>query len=65
MFKGGYENGNKRTYEYEQDILTNYFDMLEDKLSFKRWYFGHYHDDFDVDDKHTLLYEDIVPLSEI
>lgn len=50
---------------YEQDILTNYFDMLEDKLSFKRWYFGHYHDDFDVDDKHTLLYEDIVPLSEI
>ena len=50
---------------YEQDILTNYFDVLEDRLHFKKWYFGHYHDNFDVDEKHTLIYEYIVPLSGV
>lgn len=44
---------------YEQDVLTNYFELLEDKLQFKKWYFGHYHDDFPVDDKHILMYHSV------
>ena len=47
---------------YPQDILTNYFEELEDKLNYKHWFFGHYHDEIKVDEKHTLLYEKIVPL---
>lgn len=26
------------------------------------WYFGHYHDNRQVNDQYALLYEDIVPL---
>lgn len=48
---------------YGQDVLTNYFDMLEDRLQFKKWYFGHYHNDFCVDDKHILMYHSIEKLS--
>ena len=47
---------------YEGDVLTEYFDELEDKLQYKHWYCGHYHLNMDVDEKHTVLYEIIVPL---
>ncbi len=46
------------------DRLTNFFDELDNNLGFKRWYFGHFHRDRDVDDRHTVLYERIVPLGE-
>ena len=47
---------------YHKDILTNYFEELEDKLNYKHWFFGHYHDEIEIDEKHTLLYQNIVPL---
>lgn len=47
---------------YKEDVLTEYFDELENKLQYKRWYCGHYHLNMDVDEKHTVLYEMIVPL---
>lgn len=42
----------------DSDPLTNYFDYLEFdfKLKFKHWYFGHYHRDRKLDDKHTCIY---------
>lgn len=49
---------------YEADVLTDYFDTIEEKLNYKRWFFGHYHMDREVDEKHTLLYYDIIPLEE-
>lgn len=48
--------------QYEQDVLTDYFEELEDRLQYKRWYFGHYHVDAAVDDKHSVLYHDILPI---
>lgn len=47
---------------YKSDILTNFFDELEDKLQYKQWYFGHYHQDECIDEKHTLLYYAIIPV---
>lgn len=47
---------------YGHDVLTDYFEELEEKLSFRKWYFGHYHYDRELDEKHTLLYEQILPL---
>lgn len=47
---------------YQQDILTNYFEELEDKLQYRHWFCGHYHEDFFIDDKHTILYENIIPI---
>lgn len=46
----------------EKDILTEYFEELEEKLQYKQWYFGHYHFNRKIDEKHTVLYKQIVPL---
>lgn len=47
---------------YKRDILTDYLQQISEKCTFKRWYFGHYHDYKQVNSQFTLLYEDIVPL---
>ena len=47
---------------YKRDILTDYLQQISEKCTFKRWYFGHYHDYKQVNPQFTLLYENIVPL---
>lgn len=47
---------------YKKDYLTDYLQGISEKLEFKKWYFGHYHDNRQVNDQYALLYEDIVPL---
>lgn len=47
-----------------QDVLTDYFEMLEDKLIFKHWFCGHYHEPMELDNKHTILYKNIVRLKD-
>lgn len=49
---------------FERDVLTDYFDELEEKLHYKRWFCGHYHEEIELDDKHVILYESIVRLSD-
>lgn len=48
----------------DTDRLTNFFNELEYKLVFKRWYYGHFHIDRDIDHRHTTLLDAIVPLGE-
>ncbi len=47
---------------YERDNLTDYLQKISEKLEFRKWYFGHYHDYKQVNEQYVLLYEDIVPL---
>lgn len=47
---------------YKRDILTDYLQQISEKCTFKRWYFGHYHDYKQVNSQFALLYENIVPL---
>ena len=47
---------------YKRDILTDYLQQISEKCTFKRWYFGHYHDYKQVNSQFTLLYENLVPL---
>jgi hypothetical protein len=49
--------------DYKSDVLTQYFDVLEDKLVYKHWYFGHYHVNESVDNKHTVLYDYVIRLN--
>ena len=49
---------------YEADVLTEYFQEIEEKLQYTHWYFGHYHMDMNVDEFHTLLYHGMVALEE-
>lgn len=56
--------GAKQGLVFEADYLTDYLQHIEAKLEYKHWYFGHYHDNQDVDSKHTLLYYGILKLDE-
>ena len=47
---------------YKNDILTDYLQEISEKCEFKKWFFGHYHDNRQINSQFTLLYEDIVPL---
>ena len=49
---------------FNTDVLTDYFDVLEEKLVYEHWYFGHYHMDLNIDEKHSLLYHGMVPLDD-
>ena len=46
-----------------RDRLNEWFDLLEDRLSFRDWYFGHYHADARLDDRHRLIYREIVQVA--
>jgi len=40
--------------------LNSFFRMIEKYLNYKHWYFGHFHVDIKIDDKHTALYNKII-----
>ena len=46
---------------YEKDALTAFFDTLE-SIQFEHWFFGHYHVDENIDEKHTALFERVLQL---
>ena len=48
---------------YKPDILTGYFEELRQKVNFKKWFFGHYHDNKNVNAEEILLYEQIIRIS--
>ena len=38
--------------EYKPDELTKYLEEIRSRCQYKRWFFGHYHKDEPVDEKH-------------
>ena len=52
----------ERGYIKENNVLNKFFDMLEKELKYKHWYFGHFHDDVKIDEKHTMIYNEIIKL---
>lgn len=46
----------------ETTPLNNFFDLLEEKLTYWHWYFGHFHNDLKIDEKHTLVYKKIIKI---
>ncbi len=47
---------------YPADLLTDFFEELKGKLSYQKWFFGHYHMDKQVDDKHFAVFDSVVKL---
>jgi hypothetical protein len=43
--------------------LTNYLEEIKVKLNYKKWFFGHHHDNREIDDKDLLLYEQIIRIN--
>lgn len=49
--------------EYETNELTDFFEELKTKLLYKEWFFGHYHTDLEIDEKHRCLFEGIISIN--
>lgn len=40
----------------EETRLHDFLEEIDEKLVFTHWYFGHFHQDYSPDDKHTVVY---------
>ena len=41
----------------DHDRLTDFFNYIDNSVEFNHWYFGHYHQDYEISDsKHTVVY---------
>ena len=49
--------------KYKPDRLTNYFDHVRQNVNFTRWFMGHYHDNYAINDKEIILYDQIVRIA--
>lgn len=49
---------------YGKNRLTLFFDELNKRLDYKMWFSGHYHRSVQYLDKHYLIYNNIVKLTE-
>lgn len=45
---------------HDNNVLTRYLEEIRQRLNYKRWFFGHYHDNRQVNAQDILLYEQIV-----
>lgn len=50
---------------YEYDELTTWLEWLRTKLSFRHWFFGHYHSDRTFGIRYHLLYREFFDLSDV
>ena len=48
---------------YKPDILTDHLEEVRQKTIFKKWFMGHYHDNYAVNDKEIIIYEQIVRIA--
>ena len=49
--------------EYKPDVLTMYLEEIRQTVTFKKWFFGHYHDNKNINAEEILLYEQTVRIS--
>ena len=45
---------------YKPDVLTDYLEEIRQTVKFKKWFFGHYHDNRNVNAEEILLWEQII-----
>lgn len=48
----------------QEDRLSNYFSFIKKFTTYKTWYFGHLHWNYNINEKHKCLYENILPLGK-
>ena len=47
----------------DKNMLTELLDTINGKVKYKKWFFGHYHEDMEILDKHILLYHQIIRIA--
>lgn len=48
---------------YKSDYLNGYFEELRQKVTFQKWFFGHYHGNKNVNAQEILIYEQIIRIA--
>lgn len=48
---------------YEPDRETDYLEDIKNSVNYKKWFFGHYHDNKNIFDKEILIYEQMIRIS--
>lgn len=48
---------------YGNDELTGFLERVRQDLQFKRWFFGHYHTDTQLNEQFIALYDRIIPVA--
>ena len=46
----------------EDDELMPFFDELRNTVGYRHWYCGHFHEDWKIDESHTVIYNKIIQL---
>lgn len=46
-------------YKHIECCTAKFLDYIESSIEFKHWYFGHYHKDKKIDNKHTCMFNEI------
>ena len=49
--------------EYKPDNLTMYLEEIRQKTNFKKWFFGHYHENRNVNAQEIMIYEQIIRIA--
>ena len=47
---------------FKKDALTEFFDEVCQRCTFRYWFFGHYHSNMVIEKKYAMLYEQIIRL---
>ncbi len=48
---------------YKPDLLTDYLEEIKQNTTFKKWFFGHYHDNRNINAEEILIYEQMIRIS--
>lgn len=49
--------------DYQPDFLTSYLEEIRQTVQYRKWFFGHYHENRNLGDKEILIYEQIIRIS--
>ena len=47
----------------KENELSDFLEEIKNKATYKKWFFGHYHLDKNIDNKHYALYQAIIKIS--
>ncbi len=48
---------------YKPDLLTDYLEEIRQSVRFRKWFFGHYHDNRNVNVEELLIWEQVIRVS--
>ena len=51
-------------YKLNAGTVNFYLDEIKRISNYKKWYFGHFHEDIEINNKHRVIYNDVIKIGE-